>query len=208
MKTMVSALSFFKSKNNHQNASEAIIPFQDEDIITFSYFFSKDNPNVRGGKQNYSITAIFKEKDRLRVYDEANNLSDLLKRIGRLIEIHVAEHNIIPLEFIEICERLLAECSKFDIDKVNHEYVTFYATCPICSHKDKVNLKRKIEELKIVEYTIYRNDLCSHQFSVYVNSKFEILGYKEPKIDILKLKELIWKIKTPYDSLLEGKIAE
>lgn len=208
MKTMISSLSFFETEDTQKHSSEAIIPFQDEKIITFSFFFSKDNINVRGGKQKYSLTVIFGEKDRLKVYNEANRLSDFLKKIGRLMELHLTESNEIPQEFIEISERMFADCFNIDFDRINRENVIFSVTCPICAHRNEVNLRLNIEGLNIVEYTIYENDLCSHQFSVIVNSKFDILCYKESKIDIQELKDLIWKIKTPYDSLLEGQIVE
>ena len=203
MKTMVSSLSFSKEKEITPQSSEAIIPIQDENIITFTYFFSKRNKKVRGGLQKYSLTVIFNECRRLEIYEEANKLSKMLKNLSKLFLIHLKKESELPKEFTDRIDEMYCDSLDLVFSAENQEEISFSITCPVCTSKGEVTTKNFSEILNIFEHTIRKGTICSHQFQIYLNSDLEIVGYKEIQIDLEKLKKSIADIKTPYDSILE-----
>ena len=203
MKTMVSSLSFSKNKENLHLTSEAIIPIQDENVITFTYFFSKENINVRGGSQKYSLTVVFNECRRLDIYEEANRLSKMLKNLSKLFLIHLQDTIELPKEFTNRIEEIYCESLDMIFSTSEQDEISFSVTCPICTSNDDITIKNFTERVDVFEHTIRKGTICSHQFQVYLDSELKILGYKESKIDLEKLKKSIANLKTPYDSILE-----
>jgi len=200
---MVSSLSFSEKKVTTHQASEAIIPIQDENIITFTYFFSKENINVRGGAQKYSLTVVFNECRRLDIYEEANRLSKMLKNLSKLFLIHLQDTFELPKEFTNRIDEIYCESLDIIFSTSNQDEISFSVTCPICTSNDEVTINNYSEKVDVFEHTVRKGTICAHQFQVYLDSELKVLGYKESKIDLEKLKKSIADLKTPYDSILE-----
>ena len=204
MKTMVSSLSFTKKPDIEGIASEAIIPIQDEKIITFTYFFSQDCDRFRGGKQKYSLTIVFTEKRRLDIYEKANRLSIILRNLSNLFSIHLKGSTDLPAEFSEWIEDIYIDSIELLFKQDDPKELTLAVTCPVCTSSNHIKIQKFNDQASLIEHTIKKGDICSHQFQVYINDQLEILGYKEVKIDPEKLKKSIENLETPYDSILES----
>ena len=80
-KTMVGSYSFTDSEKANYSTDESIIPIQEEDIITFTQFFTIKRSHVRGKEKRFSISLLFNRENRLTVYKEASYLSAFIDNL-------------------------------------------------------------------------------------------------------------------------------
>ena len=202
-KVMVDSFSCTDSENRDYSAEESIIPIQEDNIITFSQFFKIRKDDVRGKEKRFSISLIFNRTNRSKVYQEASYLSAFLNNLKQIVTKNYNPEHEFPKEFLKNFDQLINKSIKFGILEDTQLKNKVQIICPICYNKNQVSVPKLIAGLKLVEHRIFAGDVCSHQFIVYIDSKYNVLGYKEIDVDLKELKEKIGNLKTPFDSIFE-----
>lgn len=200
---MVGSYSFTDSEKANYSTDESIIPIQEEDIITFTQFFTIKRSHVRGKEKRFSISLLFNRENRLTVYKEASYLSafiDNLKQNMRKSYINDIEFS---QDFLSNFDQLMEESIKFGILEDSQLKNKVQIICPVCHNKNQVSVPKLQGSLKLAEHRIFKGDICSHQFTVYIDSKLNILGYKKTDVDLRDIKDRIGNLKSPYDSIFE-----
>ncbi len=202
-KTMVGSYSFTDSEKADYSADESIIPIQEENIITFTQFFTIKKSDVRGKEKRFSISLLFKREDRLTVYQEASYLSAFIDNLKQYMKKHHLSNNEFSQELLKNFDNLMNESIKFGILEDSELKNKVQIICPICHNKNQVSIPKLLAGMKIAEHRIFKDDICSHQFTVYIDSKLNILGYKKTDVDLKEIKEKIGNLNSPYDSIFE-----
>ena len=68
----------------------------------------------------------------------------------------------------------------------------------------QVSVPKIIGGLNLVEHRIFKGDVCSHQFTAYINPQYNILGYKNIDVELKDIKDRFGKLKSPYDNIFEA----
>lgn len=200
---MVGSYSFTDSEKADYSADESIIPIQEENIITFTQFFSVKKKDVRGEEKRFSISLLFKREDRLTVYQEASYLSAFIDNLKQYMKKHHLSDNEFSQELLKNFEHWMDESIKFGILEDSQLKDKVQIICPICNNKNHVSIPKLIAGMKLAEHRIFKDDICSHQFTVYLDSQSNVLGYKKIDVDLKEIIEKIGKLKSPYDSIFE-----
>jgi len=199
MKVMVGVMSFSSETNEDNLRGESIIPFLKEKLITFSYFFPVNDPKARGGKRQSSLILAFSLDNRRIVYENATTLARLLKSASEIIEQkHIQELNF-PSSLSERYEAIRSMILSKSTAKVIKDDSQIDITCPQCSNKKKIDIPSVVKGIKFIEHQIFENEICEHTFIVYLDTKFNVLGYKDPEIEMTDMKDMLGKLKSPYD---------
>jgi hypothetical protein len=200
---MVGSYSFTDSSKADYSADESIIPIQEENIITFTQFFALKNKEMRGKEKKFSISLLFNREQRLVVYQEASYLSAFINNLKQsMMNSYISEIEFTP-EFLKSFDHLMNESLQFGILDSTQMKNKVQIICPICYNKNKVSVPKLINGLKLAEHRIFEGDVCSHQFTVYIDQNFNVLGYKKIDIDLKELKEKIGNLKSPFDNIFE-----
>lgn len=202
-KTTVSSFSFTDSEKADYSTDESIIPIQEEDIITFTQFFTIKKIAVRGKEKRFSISLLFKRDNRLVVYQEASYLSAFIANLKQNMRKSYISDDEFSQEFLRDFELLMDESIKFGILEDSQLKSKVQIICPICHNKNQVSVPKLIAGLKLAEHRIFEGDVCSHQFTVYIDAKLNVLGYKNIDVELKDIKDKIGNLKTPYDSIFE-----
>jgi len=198
---MVGSYSFTDSEKADYSADESTI--QEENIITFTQFFTIKKRDVRGKEKRFSISLLFKREDRLTVYQEASYLSAFIDNLKQYMKKHHLSNNEFSQELLKNFDNLMNESIKFGILEDSELKNKVQIICPICHNKNQVSIPKLLAGMKIAEHRIFKDDICSHQFTVYIDSKLNILGYKKTDVDLKEIKEKIGNLNSPYDSIFE-----
>jgi hypothetical protein len=200
---MVGSYSFTDSEKANYNIDESIIPIQEENIITFTQFFIIKNKDVRGKEKRFSISLLFSRESKLIVYKEASYLTafiDNLKQNMRQAYISGIEFS---KEFLKNFDQLVGESIKFGILEDPEIRNKVLIVCPVCHNKNEVFVPKLLAGMKLAEHRVFKGDVCPHQFAVYIDSKFKVLGYKAPDVELKEIKDRIGTLKSPFDSYYE-----
>jgi hypothetical protein len=200
---MVGSFSFTDSEKRDYSTDESIIPIQDENIITFTQFFAIRKKEMRGEEKKFSISLLFNRESRSIVYQEASYLSAFINNLKQsMINSYISDVEFTP-EFLKNFNHLMNESIQYGILESSILKNKIQIICPICYNKSQVSVPKLIAGLKLAEHKIFEGDVCSHQFTVYIDSKFNVLGYKKIDIDLKELKVKIGYLKSPLDSIFE-----
>jgi len=186
---MVGVFSFVGKDKLETKKSESIINFQEEELVTFTIFFDVYCNSCRGKKKAFSLSALFTISEQRKIYYYANNLSFLLKKFGAIIITEYQKNGSFSEEFFSSFCSLLEQ----NIQKVA-------VVCPICKTKNEI-FAFNLEDTNIFIQNISSQDVCSHEFSLYLNRNFKILLYNLPKVSFLELSKRLAEVQTPYDSI-------
>ncbi|NHJ86852.1 MAG: hypothetical protein FK734_15425 [Asgard group archaeon] len=198
MKIMLGVMSFTSDTDENSSRGESIIPFIKDKIITFAYMFPIKDSKARGGFRFCSLIAAFDIKDRILIYENATLLTRILKNISESIELkHIQTANF-PMSISEKFNTIRSEIY-VEKPKAIREKTDITITCPLCNVKNTIELPSITKGVKFIEHQIFANEICSHSFTVYLDSKFNILGYKDPQVEITEMKDMLGKLKSPYD---------
>ena len=203
-KTMVGSYSFTDSEKANYSTSESVIPIQDEEIISFTQFFSIKKSDVRGESKRFSISLLFNQDNRMTIYQEASYLSAFINNLKQNMRRSYISDIEFSQDFLIAFDLLMEESIKFGILEDSELRNKVQIICPICFNKGQVTVPKIIGGLNLVEHRIFKGDVCPHQFTVYINSKYNVLGYKSIDVDLKEIKDRIGKLKSPYDSIFEA----
>lgn len=199
MKVMIGVMSFNTETDNHSLRGESIIPFLKEELITFAYLFPLKDAKARGGLRQCSIIVAFNEDVRKSLYENANSIGKILKSISEEIDIKHIEKKIFPDNILEkfnqIASTISTELSDEDMKKQSNLTII----CPQCSKSKEIILPTLAKGVHFIEHQVVKDEVCNHSFTVYLDSKFNILGYKDPEIELTDMKKMFSKLKSPYD---------
>ncbi len=201
---MVGSYSFTDSEKANYSTAESIIPIQEEDIISFTQFFTIKKSDVRGESKRFSISLLFNQESRLTVYKEASYLSAFIDNLKQNMRRSYISDDVFSSNFLIAFDILMEESIKFGILEDSELRNKVQIVCPICFNKGQVSVPKIIGGLNLVEHRIFKGDICQHQFTVYINSKYKVLGYKTIDVDLKEIKDKIGKLKSPYDSIFEA----
>ncbi|MHA1121820.1 MAG: hypothetical protein ACTSPC_03295 [Candidatus Heimdallarchaeota archaeon] len=202
-KTMVGSYSFTDSEKANYSTDESIIPIQEEDIITFTQFFTINRSDVRGKEKRFSISLLFNRESRLTVYQEASYLSAFIDNLKQNMKKSFISDTEFSQDFLSNFDQLMEESIKFGILEDSQLKSKVQIICPVCHNKNQVSVPKLQGGLKLAEHRIFKGDICSHQFTVYIDSKLNILGYKKTDVDLRDIKDQIGNLKSPFDSIFE-----
>ncbi|TFF90446.1 MAG: hypothetical protein EU548_02960 [Promethearchaeota archaeon] len=200
MKVMLGVMSFSTETDEKNLRGESIIPFLKEKIITFAYLFPIKDSNARGGFRQCSIIIAFDMTDRALVYENATTLARSLKSMSESIELKHIQNKKFPLSISENFDRIRSNLYETSNFKATKEKSNIDLVCPICSKKNNIEFPTIAKGLKFIEHQILKNEICEHSFIVYLDSKFNILGYKDPEIEVTDMKDMFSKLKSPYNN--------
>ncbi|NHJ49245.1 MAG: hypothetical protein FK733_15765 [Asgard group archaeon] len=198
MKVMVGVMSFTSDTDENSLRGESIIPFLKEKIITFAYLFPLKDTKARGGFRQCSIVIAFNIKDRKNLYENATNLARYVKTMSESIELKHIQEKKIPLSISEKYNTMRSIVFT-EITKGTNAKSKIKIVCPQCSKSSEIELPTVTRGVKLIEHQIYEKEICEHSFTVYLDSKFNILGYKDPEIELNEMKNIFGKLKSPYD---------
>ena len=197
MKVMVGVMSFSTEAKEESLRGESIIPFLKEGIITFAYLFPIKDSSARGGFRQCSMIIAFNAKDRKIIYENATNLSRQLKIMSDEVELRHIQTKDFPIsvsdKYKSIPEKVFTTKTIDTKGKAKLEIV-----CPQCSKSSEIDFPTVAKGVKFIEHQIYEKEVCEHSFTVYLDSKFNILGYKDPEVEITDMKNMFSKLKSPY----------
>lgn len=200
---MVGSYSFTDSEKANYSTDESIIPIQEEDIITFTQFFTIERSDVRGKEKRFSISLLFNRESRITVYQEASYLSAFIDNLKQNMRKSFISDTEFSQDFLSNFDQLMEESIKFGILEDSQLKSKVQIICPICHNKNQVSVPKLQGGLKLAELRIFKRDICSHQFTVYIDSKLNILGYKKTDVDLRDIKDQIGNLKSPFDSIFE-----
>lgn len=199
MKIMVGVMSFSSESDDTNLRGESIIPFIKEKIITFAYLFPIKDSKARGGYRQCSIIIAFNINDRKIVYENATNLTRVIKTMSEQVELKHIQGAGFPLsisEQFDTLRNLIHSDAHLTAPKGKS---TIVITCPRCTKNKEIELPSVAKGVKFIEHEIYEKEICDHAFTVYLDSKFNILGYKDQEIELTDMKKMFGKLKSPYD---------
>jgi len=199
----VGSYSFTDSEKANYSTDESIIPIQEEDIITFTQFFTINRSDVRGKEKRFSISLLFNRESRLTVYQEASYLSAFIDNLKQNMKKSFISDTEFSQDFLSNFDQLMEESIKFGILEDSQLKSKVQIICPVCHNKNQVSVPKLQGGLKLAEHRIFKGDICSHQFTVYIDSKLNILGYKKTDVDLRDIKDQIGNLKSPFDSIFE-----
>ncbi len=200
---MVGSYSFTDSEKADYSTDESIIPIQEENIITFTQFFTMKKSDIRGKEKRFSISLLFKRESRLIVYKEASYLSAFIANLKQNMRNSYINDEEFSEDFLKDFDLLMDESIKFGILEDSQLKSKVQIICPICHNKNQVSVPKLITGLKLAEHRIFEGDVCSHKFTVYLDSKMNVLGYKNIDVELKEIKDKIGNLKSPYDSIFE-----
>lgn len=200
---MVGSYSFTDSEKADYSTDESIIPIQEENIITFTQFFTMKKSDIRGKENRFSISLLFKRESRLIVYKEASYLSAFIANLKQNMRNSYINDEEFSEDFLKDFDLLMDESIKFGILEDSQLKSKVQIICPICHNKNQVSVPKLITGLKLAEHRIFEGDVCSHKFTVYLDSKMNVLGYKNIDVELKEIKDKIGNLKSPYDSIFE-----
>lgn len=200
---MVGSYSFTDSEKADYSTDESIIPIQEENIITFTQFFTMKKSDIRGKEKRFSISLLFKRESRLIVYKEASYLSAFIANFKQNMRNSYINDEEFSEDFLKDFDLLMDESIKFGILEDSQLKSKVQIICPICHNKNQVSVPKLITGLKLAEHRIFEGDVCSHKFTVYLDSKMNVLGYKNIDVELKEIKDKIGNLKSPYDSIFE-----
>ncbi|HUU77756.1 MAG TPA: hypothetical protein VMX55_05380 [candidate division Zixibacteria bacterium] len=199
MKVMIGVMSFSTETDEHSLRGESIIPFLKEGIITFAYLFPLKDVKARGGLRQCSIIIAFDENVRKNLYENANSIGKILKSMSEEIEIKHIEKKVFPEDILVKFEQIPSTISIELSDKDKQKQYNLTLVCPQCSKSKEINLPTMTKGVHFIEHQVAKDEVCNHSFTVYLDSKFNILGYKDPEIELTDMKKMFSKLKSPYD---------
>ena len=198
MKVMVGSLSFEDSTSDEDYTEESIIPLQAEKLFTFTIFFRIRSKDYRSDFQRYSLSAIFDCEDRLKIYKDADFLKSLLRNIAEIVKIHNVENGEFPSVFFDKLSVLWENFAK-NKDKIADELKSgTEIMCPICQKTRQVTLSNDHNK-NLIEHSVQQGEVCQHKFTVYLDSSFKILGYKDQNINLKEFIDKLTFVNSPYD---------
>ena len=200
---MVGSYSFTDSEKADYSTDESIIPIQEENIITFTQFFTMKKSDIRGKEKRFSISLLFKRESRLIVYQEASYLSAFIANLKQNMRNSYISDEEFSQDFLKDFDLLMDESIKFGILEESQLKSKVQIICPICHNKNQVSVPKLIAGLKLAEHRIFEGDVCSHKFTVYLDSKMNVLGYKNIDVELKEIKDKIGNLKSHYDSILD-----
>ncbi|MBD3191649.1 MAG: hypothetical protein GF308_13460 [Candidatus Heimdallarchaeota archaeon] len=198
MKIMIGVMSFSKETDENSLTGESIIPFIGDDLITFAYLFPLKDSRARGGLRQCSIILAFNAKEREKLYQNASNISKIIKDLRNEIKIKYIRKKEFPKELAQKLEEVPKIISSEILEEVQNTS-GLLVTCPQCSKSKEIKLSTKVKGVKFIEHNISKGEVCEHSFTVYLDSQLNILGYEEPEVKLKDMKKLVDKLKSPYD---------
>ncbi len=199
MKIMIGVMSFSSEADETDLRGESIIPFIKEKIITFAYLFPIKDSKARGGYRQCSIIIAFDINDRKIVYESATNLARIMKTMSGLIELKHINGGHFPLSISEQFDMLRNTVYNEAQQSTPKGKSSLTIVCPRCARSKEIELPTVAKGVKFIEHEIYEKEICDHAFTVYLDSKFNILGYKEAEVEVTDMKKMFSKLKSPYD---------
>lgn len=199
MKVMVGVMAFTSEADENSLRGESIIPFLKEKIITFAYMFPVKDSSARGGFRQCSIILAFDIEYRKNLYENATELGRLVKSISDLIELKHIQTKNFPMIISEKYDLIRSVLVGQSMQKATSEKSKIMITCPQCSKKNEIEIPTIAKGVKLIEHQIYEKEVCEHSFTVYLDSKLNVLGYKDPEIELTDMKSMFNKLKSPYD---------
>ncbi|MHA1211209.1 MAG: hypothetical protein ACTSSH_01995 [Candidatus Heimdallarchaeota archaeon] len=199
MKIMIGVMSFSSETSESDLRGESVIPFLKEKIITISYLFPIKDAKARGGFRQCSIIIAFDIDDRRLLYENATDITRLLRTISEIIELkHIQNKNFpisISVKYDMIRSMVFSSTKKL----ISKDKSMISITCPICTNSKEIEMPLVTKGLKFIEHQIFEKEVCEHAFTVYLDSKFNILGYKDTEVEVSDMKNMFSKLKSPYD---------
>ncbi len=199
MKVMLGVLSFSSDSKEENLRGESIIPFLKEKIITMAYLFPIKDSKARGGFRQCSIITAFELKNRALVYENATTLARSLKSISATIKLEHIQTSKFPLVISEKYDIIRSKLFSKKNQKTPKGKDYIRIICPFCSKKKEIEIPTVAKGLKFIEHQIFEHEICEHAFTVYLDSKFNILGYKDQEIEVTDMKNMFSKLKSPYN---------
>ncbi|MFW9921808.1 MAG: hypothetical protein ACFFDW_00775 [Candidatus Thorarchaeota archaeon] len=199
MKVMVGVMAFTSEADENSLRGESIIPFLKEKIITFAYMFPIKDSSARGGYRQCSLILAFDIEFRKNLYESATELGRMMKSMSELIELKHIQSKNFPIAISEKYDLVRSVLLGNAIQKVSNEKSKIMITCPQCSKKNEIELPAIAKGVKLIEHQVYEKEVCEHSFTVYLDSKLNVLGYKDPEIELTSMKNMFDKLKSPYD---------
>ncbi|NPE09188.1 MAG: hypothetical protein GNW80_12960 [Asgard group archaeon] len=200
---MVGSYSFTDSEKADYSIDESIIPIQEENIIIFTQFFTIKKSDARGKEKRFSISLLFNRESRLTVYQEASYLSAFIDNLKQNMRKSYISDTEFSQDFLKDFDQLMHESIKFGILEDSQLKSKVQIICPICNNINQVSVPKLFAGLKLAEHRIFKGDICSHQFTVYLDRKLNVLGYKKSDVDLVEIKDRIGNLTSPYDSIFE-----
>ena len=199
LKVMIGVMSFSAETSENSLKGESIIPFLKEGLITFAYLFPIKDLEARGGLRQCSLIVAFNAENRKVLYENASSIAVVLKDMSEEIELKHIQKKDFPEKLVEkfdlIQKLVFSEAQADDI----HEKTMVKIVCPQCQKSSEIEFSVKAKGVNFIEHFVEENEICSHSFTVYLDSKFNILGYKDPEVELNEMKSLLGKLKSPYD---------
>jgi len=199
MKVMLGVMSFSAETDEDNLRGESIIPFLKEKIITLAYLFPIKDSKARGGFRQCSIIIAFDIKNRSMVYENATLIARSLKSMSESIELKHIQTGKFPLSLSEQYDNIRTTLYNEKTQIITKGKSHLEIVCPICSKKKEIEIPSIAQGLKIIEHQIFEHEICDHSFTVYLDSKFNILGYKDQEIEVTDMKNMFSKLKSPYN---------
>jgi len=199
MKVMIGVMSFSTDIDEKSLRGESIIPFAKEKIITFAYLFPVKDPKARGGFRQSSIILAFDLSDRKSIYENATELSLQLIRTSELIELKHIQSKKFPSSISEMYDQIREKISLKKKSPISDKKSKIELVCPQCNKNKEIEFSIMAKGVKLIEHQVFEKEICDHSFVVYIDSKFNVLGYKDPKIELSDMKKMFGKLKSPYD---------
>ncbi|MHA1125569.1 MAG: hypothetical protein ACTSO7_07740 [Candidatus Heimdallarchaeota archaeon] len=199
LKVMVGVMSFSAESDENSLRGESIIPFPKEKLITLSYLFPIKDSKARGGNRLCSLIVAFDIQDRIKLYQNASNLSRFLKSMSELVTLKHIQNANFPLSFSAQFDKLRTEIYDDKILQKPSGKSKITIVCPLCSKSNEIEIPALPQRVKLIEHQIFAKEICEHSFIAYLDSKFNVLGYKDPEIEMSDMKNMFSKLKSPYD---------
>lgn len=197
-KILFSVLSFTQEITEENLTGETIIPFIAEKKITFAYLFPIKDSKARGGLRQIAIVLVFDSKNREAIYENAPYLTEIVKEFANEIELKDIHDKKLSNKLLSKLEGLPRNIS-LDASPISKDQSGLVVTCPFCSVTKEIEIPVKVKGIKFIEHNIPKNEICEHSFTVYLDSKLNILGYQDVKVELKETKKFIEKLKSPYD---------
>jgi len=199
LKIMIGVMSFSDQTDEKSLRGESIIPFIKDGLITFAYLFPKKDSKARGGLRQCSLIVAFDAKDRKVIYENATTIAKILKGMSEQIELKHIQTKTFPNTLLKDYEKVSTTLFSETRSQTVSKETKLAIVCPLCSKNIEIKLPSVAKGVNFIEHQVEKNDICSHTFTVYLDSKFNVLGYKDPDVEIKDMKSLFGKLKSPYD---------